>query len=378
VTLTEATVKGEDGDVLACAVCQDEFKVGAAVVSLPECGHKFHEDCLTPWLKDHNTCPTCRVVIPDTEQHDEDEEEAAPPRRRSSRRSSARPRPREAAPPSDGGPHDFLGSIMAQLEGLVGMAHSDALSVDSSDGEGDAHRGHRARRASSDDELERAIQASLAEASSSSSSSAAPAVELSAEAESLVPDLQALGLAALEEACRSQGVEVPPLAGTNTLARLLAKRIVEDSNPSSSSSTTASASSSSSSVPDAEGVRRPSVLAHAPIPRMLRGSTPHRVKLFLPDSSSIEVALPDTAKLIDLIVWIVQTKPSLFLSHPETGYPLIGLVHSPAIASASTSSTPSGKTVLSPWSQDITIIPDGAPLQVAQLTVADFDSTGCV
>ena len=46
----------------ACSVCLEEEEVGTRVFRLA-CGHKFHQDCLTPWMTDHNTCPTCRRKI---------------------------------------------------------------------------------------------------------------------------------------------------------------------------------------------------------------------------------------------------------------------------------------------------------------------------
>lgn len=44
-----------------CVICMDQVK--KAGVQLP-CAHAFHQDCLTPWLKLHSTCPTCRHQLP--------------------------------------------------------------------------------------------------------------------------------------------------------------------------------------------------------------------------------------------------------------------------------------------------------------------------
>ncbi|KAK9814583.1 hypothetical protein WJX72_008201 [[Myrmecia] bisecta] len=46
-----------------CSVCHDEFAEGGEVVQLP-CKHCYHEDCIIPWLKTHNTCPVCRAALP--------------------------------------------------------------------------------------------------------------------------------------------------------------------------------------------------------------------------------------------------------------------------------------------------------------------------
>ncbi len=64
-TFTADSVKDPGGAVLSCPVCQDDFAAGESACKL-SCKHFFHKECLEPWLKDHNTCPTCREVIPET------------------------------------------------------------------------------------------------------------------------------------------------------------------------------------------------------------------------------------------------------------------------------------------------------------------------
>lgn len=43
-----------------CAICQDD--IDSNIASLP-CGHRFHVDCVQPWITEHNTCPTCRKEL---------------------------------------------------------------------------------------------------------------------------------------------------------------------------------------------------------------------------------------------------------------------------------------------------------------------------
>ena len=54
--------KAKEGGKAECTVCIDEVKIDDEVIFLP-CKHWFHEECVTMWLKEHNTCPICRTPI---------------------------------------------------------------------------------------------------------------------------------------------------------------------------------------------------------------------------------------------------------------------------------------------------------------------------
>ncbi|KAJ4943917.1 hypothetical protein JOQ06_006410 [Pogonophryne albipinna] len=47
---------------LECSVCKDDYSVGEIVRQLP-CNHMFHNDCIVPWLEQHDTCPVCRKSL---------------------------------------------------------------------------------------------------------------------------------------------------------------------------------------------------------------------------------------------------------------------------------------------------------------------------
>ena len=46
-----------------CSICLMEISEGQNTILLP-CGHMFHDECSTKWLKIHNTCPLCRFELP--------------------------------------------------------------------------------------------------------------------------------------------------------------------------------------------------------------------------------------------------------------------------------------------------------------------------
>lgn len=52
---------GSDGKA-ECSICMDNVTIGDEVTVLP-CKHWFHGECVTSWLKEHDTCPHCRQGI---------------------------------------------------------------------------------------------------------------------------------------------------------------------------------------------------------------------------------------------------------------------------------------------------------------------------
>ncbi|KAH8491334.1 hypothetical protein H0E87_023474 [Populus deltoides] len=48
---------------LQCSVCLEEFDIGCEAKEMP-CKHKFHGECIVPWLELHSSCPVCRFLMP--------------------------------------------------------------------------------------------------------------------------------------------------------------------------------------------------------------------------------------------------------------------------------------------------------------------------
>ena len=51
----------------SCAICKDNFEINQNLIYLP-CKHLFHDECILPWLKERNSCPTCRHELPTDDQ----------------------------------------------------------------------------------------------------------------------------------------------------------------------------------------------------------------------------------------------------------------------------------------------------------------------
>ncbi|KAI1652202.1 uncharacterized protein F4817DRAFT_322518 [Daldinia loculata] len=65
-----------ENDHLGCSICTEDFTVGQDVRVLP-CDHKFHPQCIDPWLVNvSGTCPLCRLDLRPHEEEEEDGEGA--------------------------------------------------------------------------------------------------------------------------------------------------------------------------------------------------------------------------------------------------------------------------------------------------------------
>ncbi|KAJ4802101.1 RING-H2 finger protein-like protein [Rhynchospora pubera] len=62
IPVIELPLHGQD-TTETCAVCISEFAHGEKVRVLPECGHRFHLDCIDMWFGSHSTCPLCRSDV---------------------------------------------------------------------------------------------------------------------------------------------------------------------------------------------------------------------------------------------------------------------------------------------------------------------------
>ncbi|CAH1452834.1 unnamed protein product [Lactuca virosa] len=63
-------------DSVQCSVCLEDFQIGDEAKEMP-CKHRFHGDCILPWLDLHSSCPVCRYQLPSDESKLERDREAS-------------------------------------------------------------------------------------------------------------------------------------------------------------------------------------------------------------------------------------------------------------------------------------------------------------
>lgn len=94
----ETVVMNSEEEVIVCAVCKDLLNVGESAKKMP-CGHRYHGDCIVPWLSARNSCPICRFELPtDDPEYEEERKKMVKAGRCSSGGGST-----STAPPSSAG-----------------------------------------------------------------------------------------------------------------------------------------------------------------------------------------------------------------------------------------------------------------------------------
>ncbi|CAI9296404.1 unnamed protein product [Lactuca saligna] len=63
IEITKDDVFDAFGNATCCSICLQDFEVADAAGMFPQCEHKFHPECISQWLLNHNTCPVCRRSI---------------------------------------------------------------------------------------------------------------------------------------------------------------------------------------------------------------------------------------------------------------------------------------------------------------------------
>lgn len=59
---TLETYNMKDTEV-TCTICMEDIEINSTCKQIPVCNHKFHTQCIEPWLKNNKTCPNCREEI---------------------------------------------------------------------------------------------------------------------------------------------------------------------------------------------------------------------------------------------------------------------------------------------------------------------------
>lgn len=63
---TVEIASGNDDDTASCPVCLEDYAAGERAREMP-CRHRFHANCIVPWLEMHSSCPVCRFQLPATD-----------------------------------------------------------------------------------------------------------------------------------------------------------------------------------------------------------------------------------------------------------------------------------------------------------------------
>ncbi|KAJ9609800.1 hypothetical protein H2200_006128 [Cladophialophora chaetospira] len=106
---------------LGCSICTEDFKKGEEVRVLP-CNHKFHPDCVDPWLLNvSGTCPLCRIDLRPAAQEIEGEERRASSATADQDGQLPPPLPATRTADASGSPH--RGARRDTIVNLVNLAH---------------------------------------------------------------------------------------------------------------------------------------------------------------------------------------------------------------------------------------------------------------
>jgi hypothetical protein len=97
-TVGVGATEASNEDTLGCTICTEDFEKGQDIRVLP-CDHKFHPECVDPWLLNvSGTCPLCRVDLRPTKTNDSSNsqgDELAPPLNPEAESSHRRPHLRD-------------------------------------------------------------------------------------------------------------------------------------------------------------------------------------------------------------------------------------------------------------------------------------------
>lgn len=60
---TVEVASGNGDDTANCPICLEDYAAGERAREMP-CRHRFHANCIVPWLEMHSSCPVCRFQLP--------------------------------------------------------------------------------------------------------------------------------------------------------------------------------------------------------------------------------------------------------------------------------------------------------------------------